>query len=70
MRVVIANTVVAVITDDGVVGIGSGSVAAVAAARALLKHTDLDPRGVAVEAMGIAGGMDIYTNDSLTIEEL
>jgi ATP-dependent HslUV protease subunit HslV len=56
--------------DDGVLGIGSGSVAAVAAARALLAHTQLEPRDVAVEALGIAAGIDIYTNDELTVEEI
>jgi len=56
--------------DDGVMGIGSGSVAAVAAARALLNHTELEPRAVATEAMRIAAGLDIYTNDQLAIEEL
>src|SRR6185369_700990 len=53
--------------DDG--GLGSGSVAAVAAARALLTHTDLGPRAVAEHAMRIAAGLDLYTNDALTVEE-
>ena len=56
--------------DDGVLGIGSGSVAAVAAARALVAHSDLEPRVIATEAMRIASGIDIYTNDELTVEEL
>jgi ATP-dependent HslUV protease subunit HslV len=56
--------------DDGVLGIGSGSVAAVAAARALLAHTELGPRIVATEALRIAAGIDIYTNDELTVEEI
>ena len=56
--------------DDGVLGIGSGSVAAVAAARALLAHTELDPRTVATEAMLVASRIDIFTNDQLTVEEL
>ena len=56
--------------DDGVVGIGSGSVAAMSAARALLAHTQLSTREVATEAMRIASGMDIYTNDQLTVEEI
>jgi ATP-dependent HslUV protease subunit HslV len=56
--------------DDGVLGVGSGSVAAMAAARALLAHTELDVRTVATEAMRIAAGVDIYTNDQLTIEEI
>ncbi len=56
--------------DDGVVGIGSGSVAAIAAARALLHHTDLPPAAVVGEALAIAASLDLYTNDTLTIEEL
>jgi ATP-dependent HslUV protease subunit HslV len=56
--------------DDGVLGIGSGSVAAVAAARALVAHTRLEPRAIATEAMGIAAGIDIYTNNELTVEEI
>lgn len=56
--------------DEGIVGIGSGSVPAMAAARALMNHTELDARSIATEAMRIAGGMDIYTNDQITIEEL
>jgi len=56
--------------DDGVLAIGSGGVAAAAAARALLAHTELDARTVATEALRIAAGADIYTNDHLTVEEL
>ena len=56
--------------DDGVLGIGSGSVAAAAAARALLAHTELGPRTVATEALLIAASIDIFTNDQLTVEEL
>ena len=59
--------------DEGVIAIGSGGVAAHSAAVALLKHTDLkdfDARKIAETAMGIAGRVCIYTNDSVTIEEL
>jgi ATP-dependent HslUV protease subunit HslV len=56
--------------DDGVLAIGSGSVAAMAAARALVEHTEMNPREIAVAAMQVAASMDIYTNDQLTIEEL
>ena len=56
--------------DDGVLGVGSGSIAAVAAARALAQRTELDARTIAVYAMRIAVGLDIYTNDTLTVEEL
>ena len=56
--------------DDGVVGIGSGGVPALAAARALLAHTDLDARSVATEALRVAASLDIYTNANLTVEEI
>lgn len=56
--------------DDGVVAIGSGSPYALAAARALMRHTDLPAKEVAREAMKIAGEICIYTNSNITIEEL
>jgi ATP-dependent HslUV protease subunit HslV len=56
--------------DGGVVAIGSGGNFALAAARALLEHTQLSAAEVAREAMRIAGEICIYTNDSITIEEL
>ena len=56
--------------DDGVLAIGSGGGAAAAAARALLAHTEMDARAVATEALRVAAGLDIYTNDNLTVEEL
>ncbi|MBW1759594.1 MAG: ATP-dependent protease subunit HslV [Deltaproteobacteria bacterium] len=56
--------------DEGYISIGSGSVGAQAAATALLNHTDLDARGIVEESMKIACSMCVYTNDSVTIEEL
>lgn len=56
--------------DDGVVGIGSGGAYAAAAARALVRHTDLEARRIVEIAMGLAAEICIYTNDRLTIEEL
>ena len=56
--------------DEGVIAIGSGGSYALAAARALMRHTDLEPRAIVEEAMGIASEICIYTNDQLTIEEL
>ena len=56
--------------DEGIISIGSGSVAAQAAAMALLKHSSLNARGIAEETMQIAASLCIYTNDSITIEEL
>ena len=56
--------------DDDVLAVGSGSTAAIAAARALMAHTELDARAIVTEAMSIAAGIDLYTNDNLTIEEI
>jgi ATP-dependent HslUV protease subunit HslV len=56
--------------EDGAVGIGSGGTYAVAAARALLKHSDLTAAEIAREAMAIAADICIYTNTEVTIEEL
>ncbi len=56
--------------DDGIVAIGSGGAYAMAAAKALARHTELDARAIAQEALTIAAGICIYTNASVTIEEL
>jgi ATP-dependent HslUV protease subunit HslV len=56
--------------DDGIVAVGSGGPFAMAAARALSRHSQLSARQIAEEAMGIAAGICIYTNTHLTIEEL
>ena len=56
--------------DDGIVAIGSGGPFALAAARALAANTGLDARAIAEKAMTIAADICIYTNTSLTIEEL
>jgi len=56
--------------DDGVIAIGSGGNYALAAARALLGHSDLDPLAIARIAMGIAADICVYTNAELAIEEL
>ena len=56
--------------DDGIVAIGSGGAYARAAATALAGHTELDARRIAEEAMRIAAGICIYTNDFISIEEL
>ena len=60
-----------VIEPDGVVlAIGSGGVAAQAAAQALMDHTQMDVVDVVQAAMKIASDICIYTNDTLTMEEL
>ena len=56
--------------DEGVVGIGSGGPYALAAAKALARHTDLDARAIAEYAMSVAASICIYTNGTLAIEEL
>src|SRR5881394_1114341 len=56
--------------DTGIAAIGSGGPFAQAAAEALANHTQLSAREIAEESMKIAGKMCIYTNESLTIEEL
>jgi ATP-dependent HslUV protease, peptidase subunit HslV len=57
--------------EEGVLAVGSGGPYALAAARALLKHRpDLSAADIAREALTIASGIDIYTNDRITIEEL
>ncbi|HXV82694.1 MAG TPA: ATP-dependent protease subunit HslV [Candidatus Binatia bacterium] len=56
--------------DDGLAAIGSGGNFALAAARVLVKHTQLDARAIAEEAMRVAAGICVYTNDQLTFEEL
>lgn len=56
--------------DDGIIAIGSGGPYALAAAKALAKHTQLDARSIAEEAMTIAGKICIYSNANLTIESL
>ena len=55
---------------DGLLCAGSGGGYALAAARALINHTDLPAGEIVREALGIAGGIDIYTNGNLTVEEL
>ena len=56
--------------DDGVVAVGSGGSFAMAAARALVRHSTLDARRIVEESMRIAADICIYTNPNLTIEEL
>ncbi len=56
--------------DDGVVGIGSGGPYALAAARGLLLHTDLPAAEIAREAVRIAAGICVYTNETIAVEEI
>jgi len=56
--------------DDGLIGIGSGGPFALAAARALVAHSNLDAKAIVDEAIRIAAGICVYTNDQLTVETL
>jgi ATP-dependent HslUV protease subunit HslV len=56
--------------DDGLIGIGSGGAYALAAARALVAHTDHDAKAIATEAMRIAADICIYTNANVSVEVL
>jgi ATP-dependent HslUV protease, peptidase subunit HslV len=56
--------------EDGICAIGSGGNYALAAARALVQHSDLDARRIAEEAMRIAAQICVYTNDEIAIEEI
>jgi len=56
--------------DDGVTAIGSGGPYALAAARALVAHSQLSAREIALEAMKIAADICVYTNHHITVEEL
>ncbi len=56
--------------DDGLLAIGSGGPFALAAARALLQHTELSAAAIAQEAMRIAAAICVYTNDRIVLEEL
>ena len=56
--------------DDGIVAIGSGGPYALAAARALAAHSDLDARALAERSMAIASEICLYTNANIVLEEL
>ena len=56
--------------DDGLIGIGSGGPFALSAARALVAHSELDAKAIVTEAMRIAAGICVYTNDHITVETL
>ena len=56
--------------DDDLASIGSGSPFALAAAKALLIHTDLSASEIVTESLKIASQLDIYTNTNIVVEEL
>lgn len=56
--------------EDGLLAVGSGGNFALAAARALLRHTDMSARQIAEEAMRLAAEICVFTNDRITLEEI
>ena len=56
--------------DDGILAVGSGGAYALAAARALLRHTKMSAKQVALEALKIASEICIFTNSEIIVEEL
>jgi ATP-dependent HslUV protease subunit HslV len=56
--------------DDGIAAVGSGGSYALAAARALARHTDQSVEEIARESLRLAAEICIYTNDNLTMESL
>ncbi|EAT59435.1 ATP-dependent protease subunit HslV [Chlorobium sp. BLA1] len=56
--------------EDGIVAIGSGSMYALSAARALMKHSSLSARDIVQESLKIASDICIYTNDHIIVEEV
>ncbi|WP_419950805.1 ATP-dependent protease subunit HslV [Candidatus Palauibacter sp.] len=66
----IAGTGEVIEPDDGILGLGSGGPYALAAARALVRGTDLPAAEVARQALEIAAGICVYTNDEITVLEL
>jgi len=57
-------------SDDGLLSVGSGSMYALSAARALIKHTELSAKEIAQESLKIAGEICIYTNSEILVEEI
>jgi ATP-dependent HslUV protease subunit HslV len=70
LSLLISGTGDLIAPDEGLLAIGSGGPYALAAARALAKHTALPAAELAREALTIAAGIDIYTNDRIRVEEL
>ncbi len=64
---ILSGTVDIIESDDGIVAVGSGATYALAAARALLRHTPLGPEEIVRESLKIASEICIYTNDHFTI---
>ena len=67
---IISGTGEVIEPDDGILAIGSGGPYALAAARALVASTDLEPKEVVKRALGIAGEICVYTNTNITVLDL
>jgi ATP-dependent HslUV protease, peptidase subunit HslV len=67
---VISGTGEIIETDDGIIAIGSGGNYALAAARILVKHTDLTAKEIVKESLEVASDICIYTNKNIILEEL
>ncbi len=67
---VISGTGEVIEPDDGVTAIGSGGMYALSAARALTRNTELSAKEIALKAMEIAGEICVFTNNSITVEEV
>ena len=70
VSLIVSGTGDVVEPEDAIIGIGSGGAYALAAARALADIDGMDAEAVVRKAMGIAAGICIYTNDSITLESL
>ena len=57
-------------SDEGLLAVGSGSMFALASARALMKHTELSAKEIALESLKIASEICIYTNSEIMVEEI
>lgn len=66
----VAGTGEVIEPDDGMLAIGSGGFYALSAGRALAKHSDLNARDIAEEALKTAGEICVYTNDNRIVEEI
>src|SRR5688572_15196213 len=67
---IISGTGEVIEPDDGILAIGSGGPYALAAARALLKHTELDAKDLVRKGLEIAADICIYSNSNITVLEL
>jgi ATP-dependent HslUV protease subunit HslV len=68
--VIISGTGEVIEPDDNIAAVGSGASYATAAARALVKHTDLVPADIVRESLQIAAEICVFTNDRIAVEEL